>query len=114
MAIGATTIRRWVSAAERRETADEKKLARTAMEIAESIKKKEAEAREALLDRLVAKAAECEDNVQQIATAYGILTDKANVAAGRPTGIVGKSPDERDADIERLLQEEAARRTLEP
>ena len=47
---------------------------------------------------------------RKLATAYGILTDKANVAAGRPTMISGRSPDERDAEIERLLQEEAAKR----
>ena len=39
-----------------------------------------------------------------------ILTDKANAAAGRPTMISGRSPDERDGEIERLLQEEAAKR----
>lgn len=32
------------------------------------------------------------------------------MAAGRPTSISGRSPDERDAEIERLLQEEAAKR----
>ena len=110
MGMGATTVRRWVSSAERRETADEKKLAKTAMEIAQSIKEREAEVRQALLDRMVALASECEDDIQKLATAYGILTDKANVAAGRPSSVFGRSPDERDAEIERLLAEEAAKR----
>lgn len=71
-----------------------KKVARTATQIAESIKRREAEARDALLDRLVAVASECDDDIQKIATAYGILTDKANLAAGRPTSILGGTPAE--------------------
>ncbi len=84
LGVSHTTVGRWIEAAKRAETDREKKVARTAMEIAESIKVKEAEAREALLDRLVAKAAECEDNVQQIATAYGILTEGER--GGGPAG----------------------------
>ena len=110
-AVSHTTIGRWIEGARRAETDHEKKVASAAMEIAASIKKREAEARLALLDRLVSMASDCGDNVQQIATAYGILTDKANVAQGRPSSIFGRSPDERDAEIERLLEEEMARRS---
>ena len=111
LGVSHTTVGRWIDGARRAETDHQKKVASTAMEIAASIKKREAEARLALLDRLVSVASDCGDNVQQIATAYGILTDKANVARGRPSSIFGRSPDERDAEIERLLEEEMARRS---
>ena len=90
------------------ETDHEKKVARTARELAVSIKKREAVAREALLDCMVAVAQDCDDDIQKLATAYGIQTDTSNVAAGRPTSTFGRSPDERDAEIERLLAEEKA------
>lgn len=80
-----TTVGRWIEGARRAATAREKKVARTAMEIAESIREREAEAREALIDRMVAVASECEDDIQKLATAYGIL--KAYIAQGRATSI---------------------------
>lgn len=67
LGVSHTTVGRWIEGARRAETDHEKKVAGAAMEIAESIKHREAEARLALLDRLVAVASACEDNVQQVA-----------------------------------------------
>ena len=97
-----STVREWLKLAESRETAQGKELARSAEEISRAITEKERGTRELLLDRLAAVVPESV-SVREIATAYGILTDKSMLAKGQPTSIVGRS--DMDSEIRNLLEQ---------
>ena len=95
-------------------TESEALLADEAGDIAERIKRRQAQVRELLLDRLFALARDAR-NLKEVAIAYGIVTDKALLAAGKPTSIHQEGfalPD--DADEEELVAvaEELRRRRL--
>lgn len=103
-----STISRWVASADRAETEPEKSLAEKAGEIAETIKVRQQEIRNILLDRIGELVPET-NNLQAVATAYGIVTDKALLAEGKPTTIQGQalvvgdgSPEELEATVEEL------------
>jgi transposase-like protein len=111
----ASTLRRWVNASRRSETLDEKKLADDVEKIAERITVKQTEARELLLDKLV-KLVPQTDDLMAIAKAYGIVTDKALLAAGKPTSIHGNTiavPDDATADELAGVADELRRRRME-
>jgi hypothetical protein len=90
-------------------------LADDAGDIAERIRQHQAEVRERLLQRIAARIPKT-DNLKDLAIAYGIVTDKALLAAGKPTSIRHEAfvvPD--DANEEELVAvaEELRRRRLE-
>lgn len=109
--VNETTVRRWVRQAAGRETPQAKKIADTAEQIRARIEQTQEEVRELLLQRirdLVPKT----DDLRAVATAFGIVTDKAELTAGRPTGRFDhthRDADPLDAEIQQLLSEEAAR-----
>jgi transposase-like protein len=86
------TVRRWLAGAERRATAQEKVFGELADDIAERIRERQEELREALLRRM-GDLIPATDDLRAVATAYGILTDKALLAAGKPTRIHGGALD---------------------
>lgn len=89
--VGATinAVKRWIQMAELQETEADKTLAEDSERRAEAIRDTQERVRQALLDRMVLLAGQVE-NVRDAATAYGILTDKALLAQGRPTQIHGE------------------------
>jgi transposase len=104
------TVRRWLERAERRESAQDEKMADDAASLAERIAAKQEQVREQLLRR-IAELAPTTDDLRAVATAYGIVTDKSLLTAGKPTGIhEHRASDPLDAEIEQLLSEEAAKR----
>lgn len=103
------TVRRWVGKAERRETAQEEKLAEQAAEVVADIEARQREARAVLLERIVALVPDS-DSLREVATAYGIVTDKVLLAEGKPTS---RSEEVTVSRVERVagqLDELAARR----
>jgi hypothetical protein len=77
-------VRRWVAAAKRSETAQEKKLAAEAAEIADDIEERLVEARDKLLSRLV-EVTPFAKGVQPLSIAFGVISDKLALARGEPT-----------------------------
>lgn len=108
-----STVRRWIAAAERRETAGEKTLAAKAEALSEQIKATQSEVRQALLARLSELIPDTE-SLKDVATAYGIVTDKELLAAGKPTQIHGQAiaiPETDDpSELERTAEELRRRR----
>lgn len=110
MGVSDATVRRWMAQAESCETAQEQKLAEDAATIRARIERKQEEVRDLLLDRIRDLIPETED-LRAVATAFGIVTDKSLLTAGKPTGIhEHRSTDPLDVELEQLISEEAARR----
>lgn len=110
MGVSDGTVRRWIAQAERRGTAQEETLAMNAQSLAERIMQRQEEVRDQLLERISALIP-VTDDLRAVATAYGIVTDKSLLTAGKPTGIhEHRASDPLDAEIEQLLSEEAAKR----
>lgn len=82
---------------------DDEEVHREASEIADKIKQKQEENREALLDR-IADVVPYTDSVKDLAFAYQVITDKARVAEGKPTSIMGEALGlpEGEADVSQL------------
>lgn len=104
------TVKTWLK--QTPETALEKTVADRVAEISEQISQKQAETRQALLDRVAELVPEC-GSLKDVATAYGIITDKALLAAGKPTSIQGQAiavGDGTPEELERTVEELRARR----
>lgn len=82
------TLRTWLKQTPRTES--EKTIAERVAQISDQIEQKQAETRQALLDRVAELVPEC-GSLKDVATAYGIITDKALLAAGKPTSIQGQA-----------------------
>ena len=112
--VGASTVKRWVTAASEPRPKVKALLADEAGDIAERIRQRQAEVRELLLDRLFALARDAR-SLKEVAIAYGIVTDKALLAAGRPTNIHQEGfvlPDGADVDELGAIADELQRRRL--
>ena len=106
-----STLRRWVSEVSA-EITDEKTVAERVAEITEQIEQKQVETRKALLDRIEQLVPQAK-SLKDVATAYGILTDKMLVAQGKPTTIQGQAVavgDGSTEDLEKLANELKNRR----
>lgn len=88
--VAASTVKRWIAAAQRSETDAEKTLAQSAEEIGERLKQKQEEVRELLLDRIESLIPQSK-SLKDVSTAYGIVTDKMLLAQGKPTSIHGQA-----------------------
>lgn len=111
MGVARSTLGRWVEQADGpAETDRSKKLAEDAATIRAGIEQKQEEVRQALLNR-IAELIPKTDDLRAVATAFGIVTDKSLLTAGKPTGIhEHRSKDPLDLEIEQLLDEEAKKR----
>ena len=107
MGVSDSTVRVWVRAAESRGTAQENALADAAVSIAEQIEALQEKARLALIKRAL-ELAPGADSIRDVMWAYGVATDKARLAAGKPTAIT-KSVDQMDVEIDTMLAEMARR-----
>ncbi len=107
MGVSDSTVRSWVKQSESRETAGAQELANRARAIADEISHLETIARHRLITR-IADLAEKATDLDQVAKAYARVTDKALLAAGKPTSIV-RNQDQVDHEIEKLLEEMADR-----
>ena len=90
----------------------EKTVSERVSEITEQIEQKQAETRKALIDRIGELVPEC-GSLKDVATAYGILTDKMLVAQGKPTQIQGQAiaiGDGTPEELERTVDELRKRR----
>jgi transposase-like protein len=102
------TVRRWAVDCPR--MSDEKKdLAERVAEISERIEQKQIETREILIQR-IAELVPQTDDLRAVATAYGIVTEKALLTAGKPTSIHADAgisiPDDASADELRKLADQ--------
>jgi transposase-like protein len=114
MGVGFSTVKRWVAAANNPVTDVDELLAVDAGDIAERIKQRQTQVRELLLDRLFALAPDTR-SLKEVAIAYGIVTDKALLAAGKPTSIHQERfavPDDASADELAAVADELQRRRL--
>ncbi len=95
-------------------TAKARCLADEAADIAERIKERQAEVRERLLQRIATRIPKT-DSLKDLAIAYGIVTDKALLAAGKPTSIHQErfAPDDASAEELSAIADELQRRRLE-
>jgi transcriptional regulator with XRE-family HTH domain len=113
--VGASTVKRWVAAANTPVTEVDVLLAEDAGDIAERIRQRQAQVRELLLDRLFALAPDTR-SLKECAIAYGIVTDKALLAAGKPTSIHHEAlmvPDDASEEELAAMADELQRRRLE-
>lgn len=94
-------VRAWARTAERRETPQPHALADRAATIAAEIERLGTLARHRLIERIADLAPDSTDLVA-VTNAYGKLTDRALLRAGKPTAIT-QSVDQMDVEIEGLL-----------
>jgi transposase-like protein len=93
MGCSVSTVKTWVDDAQLNpsaETVDQNEIVDEAERIAQAIRDKQEQVREKLLDRLAFLAKDSTD-LKGVATAYGIVTDKALLAQGKPTAITGEA-----------------------
>ncbi len=124
LGVSDATVRRWCAVADRRATAREKarrepdlSWADEADDLAERIRERQEEVRDALLRR-IADLIPATDDLRAVATAYGIVTDKALLAAGKPTKIRAEAPelppDATPEELVRIADELRRRREARP
>jgi transposase-like protein len=93
MGCSPSTIKTWVEDAQLEGPigpGDQNEIVDEAERIAQAIRDKQEQVRETLLDRLAFLAKDSTD-LKGVATAYGIVTDKALLAQGKPTAITGEA-----------------------
>lgn len=109
MGVAESSVRRWVNAAESRETAQAIDLAEKAQAIAEEIVHLQEQARHALITRVVELAPKSDD-LDKVANAYSKITDKSLLTRGKATQRTETiSRDSIDGEIAQLLEEMARR-----
>jgi transposase-like protein len=92
MGCAVSTVKQWVEREQSSgiEGENHSPIVDEAERIAQAIRDKQEQVRETLLDRLAFLAKDSTD-LKGVATAYGIVTDKALLAQGKPTAITGEA-----------------------
>lgn len=105
-----TTVKKWAAQHEVVDSDDEKSVEDRIREKVADLRELQEEARETLMRRIISLAPR-EDDLRAVATAYGIVTDKAQLSRGLPTTITENlTPGDARRELGRTRDELAERR----